>query len=50
MSTRLSLAIWSLFGAAVVTFMLTPLVLLVLFSFGKNALTAFPMGGLTSSA
>ena len=27
--------------------MLTPLVLLVLFSFGKNALTAFPMGGLT---
>ena len=47
MNARVSLAIWSLFGAAVVVFMLTPLVLLVLFSFGRNALTAFPMGGLT---
>ena len=47
MNARVSPAIWSLFGAAVVVFMLTPLVLLVLFSFGSNALTAFPMGGLT---
>jgi ABC-type Fe3+ transport system permease subunit len=36
MNARISLAIWSLFGAAVVVFMLTPLVLLVLFSFGRN--------------
>lgn len=47
MTPRLASAIWSLFGAAVVLFMLTPMVLLVLFSFGRNALTAFPMGGLT---
>jgi spermidine/putrescine transport system permease protein len=46
-SLRVSAAIWSLFGAAVVIFMLAPLVLLVLFSFGRNALTAFPMGGVT---
>jgi spermidine/putrescine transport system permease protein len=46
-NARLSGAIWSVFGAAVVVFMLAPLVLLVLFSFGRNALTAFPMGGVT---
>ncbi len=40
-------AVWSAFGAAVVLFMLTPLALVVIFSFGRNALTAFPMGGLT---
>jgi len=39
--------IWGGFGAIIVTFMLTPLILVVLFSFGQNALTAFPMGGLT---
>lgn len=39
--------LWGGFGLGVVAFMLTPLVLVVLFSFGKNALTAFPMGGLT---
>jgi spermidine/putrescine transport system permease protein len=44
---RVASAVWSLFGAAVVLFMLAPMVLLVLFSFGKSALTAFPMGGLT---
>jgi spermidine/putrescine transport system permease protein len=38
---------WSLFGIAVVAFMLTPLALVVIFSFGRNALTSFPMGGLT---
>jgi spermidine/putrescine transport system permease protein len=44
---RLAAAVWTLFGAAVVLFMLAPMVLLVLFSFGKSVLTAFPMGGLT---
>src|SRR5215813_15534082 len=38
---------WTLLGLAVVVFMLTPLVLVVVFSFGRNALTSFPMGGLT---
>jgi spermidine/putrescine transport system permease protein len=47
MTRSLPMAGWILFGAAVVVFMLTPLVLVVLFSFGKNALTSFPMGGLT---
>ncbi|HEY7687529.1 MAG TPA: ABC transporter permease [Dongiaceae bacterium] len=47
MTLRVASAVWSLFGAAVVLFMLAPMVLLVLFSFGKSALTAFPMGGLT---
>jgi spermidine/putrescine transport system permease protein len=46
-SVRPSGLVWSVFGAAVVIFMLAPLVLLVLFSFGRNALTAFPMGGVT---
>ena len=39
--------LWFAFGFAVVVFMLTPLVLVVVFSFGRNALTSFPMGGLT---
>lgn len=38
---------WRGFGGAVMLFMLAPLALVVLFSFGKSALTAFPMGGLT---
>jgi spermidine/putrescine transport system permease protein len=45
--TRPSQGLWWLFGAAVIIFMLTPLVLVVIFSFGRNALTSFPMGGLT---
>lgn len=40
--------VWRLFGAVVVVFMLAPLVLVVMFSFGENALTNFPMGGLTT--
>jgi spermidine/putrescine transport system permease protein len=40
-------ALWSAFAAFVVLFMLTPLALVVLFSFGRSALTSFPMGGLT---
>jgi spermidine/putrescine transport system permease protein len=47
MSKALPNAVWSAFGALVVLFMLTPLVLVVLFSFGRSALTNFPMGGLT---
>lgn len=38
---------WRGFGAAVVVFMMTPLVLVVLFSFGESAMTNFPMGGVT---
>jgi spermidine/putrescine transport system permease protein len=47
MSRPLPAAAWSAFGALVVLFMLTPLVLVVIFSFGRSALTNFPMGGLT---
>ena len=45
--TRPSTSLWWLFGVAVIVFMLTPLILVVVFSFGRNALTSFPMGGLT---
>ncbi len=38
---------WRGYGALVALFMLSPLVLVVLFSFGESALTAFPMRGLT---
>ena len=38
---------WWGFGALVVVFMTTPLILVVLFSFGESALTNFPMGGIT---
>ena len=37
---------WWGFGALVVVFMTTPLILVVLFSFGESALTNFPMGGI----
>jgi len=39
--------LWTFFGIATVTFLLSPLVLVVLFSFGENEHSAFPMGGLT---
>ena len=45
--TGLSKTIWGSFGVLVVIFMLSPLVLVVLFSFGENDHAAFPMGGLT---
>lgn len=45
--TWLSRGFWGLFGAASVVFMLLPLVLVVLFSFGENAHATFPMGGVT---
>lgn len=47
MTSRFAQAVWVLFGVAAVTFMLSPLVLLVLFSFGQNSLASFPMHGLT---
>jgi spermidine/putrescine transport system permease protein len=47
MTRALQAPIWFAFGLGVVVFMLTPLLLVVLFSFGRNALTSFPMGGLT---
>ena len=39
--------LWRGFAALVVVFMVTPIVLVVLFSFGENAMTNFPMGGVT---
>lgn len=39
--------IWRLILAAFLLFMLGPIVLVVVFSFGTNALIGFPMGGLT---
>ena len=47
MTRALAPSLWFAFGLGVVLFMLTPLALVVIFSFGRNALTAFPMGGLT---
>jgi spermidine/putrescine transport system permease protein len=47
MTSRFARTIWGAFGAATVVFMLSPLVLLVLFSFGRNDLASFPMRGLT---
>ena len=38
---------WRAFLAFVVFFMVAPMFLVILFSFGENALTAFPMGDLT---
>jgi spermidine/putrescine transport system permease protein len=47
MTSRFARTAWILFGALTVLFMLSPLVLLVLFSFGENSLASFPMRGLT---
>ena len=38
---------WRGFGALTVVFMMTPLVLVIIFSFGESAMTNFPMGGVT---
>jgi spermidine/putrescine transport system permease protein len=43
----LSRGLWAGFGVITVVFMLSPLVLVVLFSFGRNDLASFPMEGLT---
>ena len=45
--TGLSKTIWGGFGVLVVIFMLSPLVLVVLFSFGENEHATLPMGGVT---
>lgn len=47
MTTRFARIVWFVFGAAAVFFMLSPLLLLVLFSFGRNSLASFPMRGVT---
>lgn len=47
MTNRFARTVWVLFGAATALFMLSPLVLLVLFSFGRNDLASFPMRGFT---
>ena len=39
---------WRLFGAAAVVFMLSPLLLVIVFSFGTNELATLPLGGLTT--
>lgn len=46
--TRISHALVGIFNAAMVVFMVTPLVLVVLFSFGRSKLTNFPMGGFST--
>jgi spermidine/putrescine transport system permease protein len=40
---------WAIFGVATVIFLISPLVLVVLFSFGNNQHSTFPMRGLTLS-
>jgi spermidine/putrescine transport system permease protein len=47
MTRLLPVAAWTVFGTSVVAFMMTPLALVVLFSFGRNMQTNFPMGGVT---
>ena len=47
MTSRFSRMVWILFGTITVLFMLLPMVLLVLFSFGENELASFPLRGLT---
>lgn len=47
MTGRTGRIVWILFGTAIVLFMLLPMVLLVVFSFGANELAAFPLRGLT---
>lgn len=45
--SRLFRVYWSVFGVASVAFMLSPLLLVVFFSFGRNPHATFPVGGLT---
>ena len=45
--SALSTAIWRIWGGLVLFFLLSPLFLVVLFSFGNSAITAFPMGGVS---
>lgn len=45
--TPFARVVWWTFSAAVVVFLLSPLLLVVLFSFGQSPVASFPMGGLT---
>ena len=47
--TRPSRIAWYAFAVLTTVFLLSPLVLVVLFSFGRNEHSTFPMGGLTVS-
>jgi spermidine/putrescine transport system permease protein len=47
--SRQSRILWTCFAVVTVIFLLSPLALVVLFSFGQNEHSAFPMGGLTLS-
>lgn len=38
---------WSAFGAGVLAFLVSPLIIVVLFSFGQNRLATLPIGGFT---
>ena len=46
-ASAIATAAWSAFIAAVVTFMLLPLALVIVFSFNAAALTSFPLTGFT---
>jgi spermidine/putrescine transport system permease protein len=45
--TIVSAVLWRLFTLAVIVFMITPIFLVVLFSFNRSALTSLPLTGLT---
>jgi spermidine/putrescine transport system permease protein len=45
--SRIASLVWRLFALAVVVFMVTPIVLVILFSFNESALTSLPLTGLT---
>lgn len=45
--TGLYTLLWRAWGGIVFLFLLTPLVLVILFSFGNSAVTNFPMGGVS---
>ena len=47
MKAAAAVMVWRVILALCLLFMLGPIVLVVLFSFGSNALIGFPMGGLT---
>jgi len=44
---RLSQSLWAVFTALIVVYLTLPLILVVLFSFNRSALTSFPLTGLT---
>ena len=48
-SMRSSALLWKCFGLLMAAFMLSPLVLVVFFSFGRNPRSTLPVGGFTTS-